>query len=91
VLGSVLLVVVLGATALGLAVGKRLRARSEGFREPFAAVQTALLGLVGLIWAFGPGPRGRTLRVSACGGGAGRQRDRDDVPTSADPVGTRAH
>jgi hypothetical protein len=53
VLGSVLLVVVLGATALGLAVGKRLRARSEGFREPFAAVQTALLGLVGLIWAFG--------------------------------------
>ena len=53
VLGSILLVVVLGATAFGLAVGKRLRARSDGFREPFAAVQTALLGLVGLILAFG--------------------------------------
>jgi hypothetical protein len=53
VLGSVLLLVMLGATVLGLAVGKRLRARSDGFREPFAAVQTALLGLVGLILAFG--------------------------------------
>jgi hypothetical protein len=52
VLGFVLLVMVLGATALGLAVGKRLRVRSDGFREPFAAVQTALLGLVGLILAF---------------------------------------
>jgi hypothetical protein len=52
-LGFILLAVVLGATVLGLAVGKRLRVRSDGFREPFAAIQTALLGLVGLILAFG--------------------------------------
>jgi hypothetical protein len=53
VLGSVLLVVVPGATAFGLAVGKRLRVRSDGFREPFAAVQTACSASSGLILAFG--------------------------------------
>jgi hypothetical protein len=46
-------VVVFGAAALGLFVGRRLRAGSDGFREPLAAIQGALLGLVGLILAFG--------------------------------------
>src|SRR4051812_30741492 len=41
-----------GSAALGLAIGKRLRSR-EGFREPLAAAQTAIIGIVGLILAFG--------------------------------------
>jgi hypothetical protein len=45
--------IVLGATALGLLVGHRLRRLSDGLREPFAVLQTALLGVVGLLLAFG--------------------------------------
>ena len=45
--------VVLGATGLGLLLGTYLRHRSETLREPFAALQAALLGVVGLILAFG--------------------------------------
>ena len=52
VLIAVIVVVIFGAAALGLAVGKRLRGR-EGFREPLAATHTPLIGLVGLILAFG--------------------------------------
>jgi hypothetical protein len=44
---------VLGATALGLVLGRRLRHRSEDLREPFAVLQAALLGVVGLVLAFG--------------------------------------
>ena len=44
---------VLGSTAAGLFVGRRLRHRSDVLREPFAVLQTALLGMVGLILAFG--------------------------------------
>jgi hypothetical protein len=45
--------VVLGVTALGLALGRRLRDRATGLREPLSAIQGALLSLVGLILAFG--------------------------------------
>ena len=45
--------IVLGATGLGLLLGTFLRHRSETLREPFAALQAALLGVVGLILAFG--------------------------------------
>ncbi len=38
---------------MGLLVGHRLRKRVEHLREPFAALQAALLGLVALIMAFG--------------------------------------
>ena len=48
-----LFAVVLGVTALGALVGKWLRHHSATLREPFAALQGALLGLVGLILAFG--------------------------------------
>jgi len=48
-----LFAVVLGATGLGLLLGTYLRHRSETLREPFAALQAALLGVVGLILAFG--------------------------------------
>ncbi len=52
-LGFVLFVIVFGATAVGLFVGRRLRHRSEALREPLAVLQAALLGVVGLILAFG--------------------------------------
>src|SRR5215213_3582909 len=52
-LGLILFAIVLGATGLGLVLGTYLRHRSETLREPFAALQAALLGVVGLILAFG--------------------------------------
>lgn len=42
-----------GAIALGVAAGRRLRARRGGGHEPVGVVQGALLGLVGLLLAFG--------------------------------------
>ena len=43
----------MGATGVGFLVGRHLGRRSDLLREPFAALQTALLGVVGLILAFG--------------------------------------
>jgi hypothetical protein len=44
---------VLGATALGAFVGRRVRHLSETLTEPFGVLQAAMLGVVGLILAFG--------------------------------------
>src|SRR6187397_3402915 len=52
-IGLILSAIVLGATALGLFLGRYLRHRSEHLREPFGVLQAALLGLVGLVLAFG--------------------------------------
>jgi hypothetical protein len=46
-------VVVLGATALGVFLGRRVHHLSETLKEPFGVLQAALLGVVGLILAFG--------------------------------------
>src|SRR6187551_520579 len=51
--GLILSAIVLGATAIGLFLGRYLRHRSEHLREPVGVLQAALLGLVGLILAFG--------------------------------------
>jgi hypothetical protein len=48
-----LLAVVGGATAIGYGVGRYLRKHQETLREPFGVLQGALLGVVGLILAFG--------------------------------------
>src|SRR3954464_4712145 len=40
-------------TAGGVLLGRRLRQHTETLREPFGAMQGALLGVVGLILAFG--------------------------------------
>jgi hypothetical protein len=48
-----LLVVVVGATAAGVAAGRRFRHSRETFREPASAVQASLLGFIGLLLAFG--------------------------------------
>ncbi len=53
VLALTLFVVLFGATGAGLAIGRSQRHRSEHLREPFAALQAALLGMVGLLLAFG--------------------------------------
>jgi hypothetical protein len=44
---------VLAATGVGLLLGRRQRHLSQSLREPFAVLQAALLGVVGLILAFG--------------------------------------
>jgi hypothetical protein len=48
-LGLILLAIVIGATAVGLLLGRYLRHRSEHLREPVGVLQAALLRLVGLI------------------------------------------
>jgi hypothetical protein len=43
----------LAATVLGTVLGRRVRHRSDALKEPFGVLQGALLGLVGLLLAFG--------------------------------------
>src|SRR3954454_2070884 len=52
-LGLFLFAVLLGATGLGIFLGHRVRHLSESLKEPFGILQAALLGLVGLLLAFG--------------------------------------
>src|SRR3954452_19282404 len=52
-LALLLIGVLFGATALGILIGRSQRDRSAHLREPFAALQAALLGVVGLLLAFG--------------------------------------
>jgi hypothetical protein len=51
--GILLFGVLLGATALGTVLGRRARHLSDTLKEPFGVLQGALLGLVGLLLAFG--------------------------------------
>ena len=75
-LGLLIFAVIGGASALGIAVGRYLR-QSDHYREPIGTLQGALLGLVGLILAFG-----LTLAV-------GRYQDRRaDVVNDANTIGT---
>jgi hypothetical protein len=52
-LGIVLLLIVAGAVAAGVAIGRHLRARPDPGHESVGVVQGTLLGLVGLLLAFG--------------------------------------
>jgi hypothetical protein len=52
-LALLILAVIGGATALGYALGRHLRHHEAKLREPFGVLQAALLGVVGLILAFG--------------------------------------
>jgi hypothetical protein len=45
--------VILGSTAVGVLLGRRVRHLSTALSEPFGVLQAALLGVVGLILAFG--------------------------------------
>ena len=53
VLTLVLFAVIVGATAVGLLIGRSLRHKAESLREPFGVMQAALLGFMGLVLAFG--------------------------------------
>lgn len=52
-LALLILIVVGSLTAVGVILGRYLRKHSEALREPVGALQAALLGVVGLILAFG--------------------------------------
>jgi hypothetical protein len=52
-LGLLFFAVIFGATGLGLFLGRRVRHLSESLKEPFGVLQAALLGVVGLLLAFG--------------------------------------
>src|SRR4026207_1314839 len=76
-LGLVIFAIVGGACVVGVLLGRYLRRHSEHYREGIGALQGALLGVVGLILAFG-----LTLAV-------GRYQDRRaDVVTDANTIGT---
>jgi hypothetical protein len=76
-LGLLLFAVLLGATGLGVFLGHRVRHLSASLKEPFGILQGALLGLVGLLLAFG-----LSLAVS-------RYEDRRaNVVTEANAIGT---
>jgi hypothetical protein len=76
-LGLLFFVVVLGSALLGAFFGRRVRHLSDSLKEPFGILQGALLGLVGLLLAFG-----LSLAVS-------RYEDRrTNVVTVANAIGT---
>jgi hypothetical protein len=76
-LGLVVFGVIGGACALGVFAGRHVRRRTDAYREPVGVLQGALLGVVGLILAFG-----LTLAV-------GRYQDRrSDVVDDANTIGT---
>jgi len=52
-LGLFLFVVILGATLLGIFLGRRVQHLSAHLKELFGVLQAALLGVVGLLLAFG--------------------------------------
>ena len=76
-LGLLVFTVIVGASAAGVLVGRYLRRREETYHEPIGVLQATLLGIVGLILAFG-----LSLAV-------GRYQDRRaDVVADANTIGT---
>ena len=76
-LALVLFAIVFGATGLGIVLGHYVRHRSQHLREPLGVLQGALLGLVGLVLAFG-----LALAVGRY------QSRRDAVVADANAIGT---
>jgi hypothetical protein len=52
-LALIIICILVGASLAGAAFGAFLRAHSDALREPFGVIQGAILGVVGLILAFG--------------------------------------
>src|SRR3954466_6269358 len=69
--------IVLGATVLGIAIGRWLARRQSGMKEPLGIVQAALVGFVALLLAFG-----LTMAVGRY------QSRRDAVVLEANAIGT---
>jgi hypothetical protein len=76
-LGLLFFGAVLGATGLGVFLGHRVRHLSESLKEPFGVLQGALLGVVGLLLAFG-----LSLAVSRY------ENRRSNVVSEANAIGT---
>jgi hypothetical protein len=76
-LALLLFAVLLGATGLGAFLGQRVRHLSDSLKEPFGILQAALLGLVGLLLAFG-----LSLAVSRY------ETRRANIVTEANAIGT---
>src|SRR3954469_18167797 len=76
-LGLLLFGVLLGATGLGILLGHRVRHLSDEVKEPLGILQAALLGVVGLLLAFG-----LSLAVSRY------ENRRANVVTVANAIGT---
>jgi hypothetical protein len=76
-LGLLFFAVILGATGLGIFLGHRVRHLSDSLREPFGILQGALLGVVGLLLAFG-----LSLAVSRY------EARRSNIVTEANAIGT---
>jgi hypothetical protein len=72
-----LFAVLLAATGLGIFLGHRVRHLSDSLKEPFGILQGALLGLVGLLLAFG-----LSLAVSRY------ENRRANVVSAANAIGT---
>src|SRR4051794_20375184 len=53
VVAAVLGVVMIGATLVGLLLGRGIGRSGDTFREPLGVVQGALIGFMGLVLAFG--------------------------------------
>jgi hypothetical protein len=76
-LAAIIFALLLAATLVGAFLGRRARHLSEGLKEPFGVLQGALLGVVGLLLAFG-----LSLAVA-------RYEDRRaDVVAEANAIGT---
>ena len=90
-LGLIIFAIILGFTALGLAIGRLLRHRSDVLREPFAVLQSALLGMIGARPGVRAGAGDGPLRGPASGDGRRGQRDRDHLSPGTDPVRARAN
>lgn len=76
-LGILIFAVIGGASVLGVVLGRYARRQPDSYREPIGVLQGALLGVVGLILAFG-----LSLVV-------GRYQDRRaDVVVDANAIGT---
>ena len=76
-LGLLFFGVLLGSTAVGVLLGRRVRHLSDSLKEPFGILQGALLGVVGLLLAFG-----LSLAVSRY------ENRRADVVDEANAIGT---
>jgi hypothetical protein len=76
-LALLLFAVLLGATGVGAFLGHRVRHLSDDLKEPFGILQAALLGLVGLVLAFG-----LSLAVSRY------ENRRANIVTEANAIGT---
>ena len=64
-LALVIFAVVGGGCAAGVLIGRYLRRHSDHYREGIGALQGALLGLVGLVLAFGLSLASAATRTAA--------------------------